>query len=65
MIEENIMRQIKLMEEMQIWSMTDKIQRTEIKYQLTIQQQHLKFLGKSGIAKKGLYMSFRVHLEDM
>lgn len=53
------------MAEMQIWTVTGKIQRTEIKYRLTIQQQQLKFIGKSGIAKKELLMSFRVRLQDM
>lgn len=43
------------MEEIQIWNVTGKIQGTEIKYQLTIQQQQLKFMGKSGIAKTALY----------
>lgn len=30
-----------------------------------IQQHQLKFMGKSGIAKKELYMNFRVHLQYM
>lgn len=53
------------MEEVQIWNVTGKIQRREIKYQLAIGQQQLKLMGKAGIAKKELDVSFRVHLEDM
>lgn len=49
---------------MQIWNMTGKIKRIEIKYQLAIGQQQLKLISKSGIAKKELDVSFRVHLQE-